>query len=727
MTKNYLILALLLIFHTLSAQDRVISRALNDVLTRNITSVATINFDNTLVQVNEDAGTVLLSVTLSESATLDVDAIITYSNDDTNSFNLDTTILSFIDGGDLTQSITLSITDNTAINADYMLIVALENNTGGTLGADSTQQVFVLDNEMHAPIATNTLGINFQTSFEVDGAEIVTHDANSQRLFVSNAGGNKIEIIDFSDPTSLSLIASIDMSSFGEEVTSVAAFDGVIAVASKGADQADGNLVFMDIDGMILSNVTVGSLPDMVTFSPDGSKVIVACEGEPNVDYTIDPEGSIGIIDMTSGAAAVTQTSVTLLDFNSFDANEAALKSAGVRIFGPGASVSQDLEPEYITISADGTKAYVSLQENNAFATINLDDTPSISSVVPFGYKDHSLAENALDATNRLDFVFMSTWNTLGMYQPDAISTFKSGNTNYLVTANEGDSRDYDGFSEETRVKDLILDPTAYPNASFLQEDETLGRLKTTDASGDIDNDGDIDQIYSYGGRSFSIFNADTGQLVFDSGDLIERILKEDPIYGSIFNTTDDENAFKNRSDDKGPEPEAVVIKEINNIIYAFIGLERIGGFMVFDITDPTAPIFDSYSNNRDTTLDIENPAGDLAPEGLIYVAPADNATDQGLIVIANETSSTISVYMLDNDTLSVGAFAKAEDTITIHPNPVNDFLFFSEKTGYKLFDLMGRFIQEASNATQVDMSNLTRGMYLLQFTNGTTKKVIVK
>ena len=248
----------------------------------------------------------------------------------------------------------------------------------------------------------------------------------------------------------------------------------------------------------------------MLTFTPDGTKVLVANEGEPNDDYDIDPEGTISIIDLTNGVENITQNDVTSLNFNDFDASQETLAASGVRIFGPGASVSQDLEPEYITITEDSTTAYVSLQENNAYAIVDIE-TSTITAIEPYGFKDHSLTENAFDASNRIDFIFMSSWNTLGMYQPDAIANYDVNGTNYIVMANEGDARDYDGFSEEDRVGDLDLDPTAYPNADIIQLDENLGRLTVSTAIGDTDGDGDIDQIYSYGARSFSILDTTTG------------------------------------------------------------------------------------------------------------------------------------------------------------------------------------------------------------------------
>lgn len=686
-----------------------------------------VSFDEELTQANENDGTVTIPVSIDVSANVTVDVTVAFTNDLDASYTLDTPTLTYTQGGPTTQNVILTLTDNTDGNQDDLISLALENIVGGQEGENTLHNLYVIDDELQAPTATDALGMSFATNIEVNGAEIVTHDINSSRLYVSNAGDNTVEIIDFTDPLNMSVISSIDMSAFGAEVTSVNAFDGVVAVAVRAEDQSNGRVVFIDANGAILSDVEVGSLPDMVTFTPDGTKVVVANEGEPNDDYTIDPEGSIGIIDVSGGAAAITQADVTILDFNAGDGFEDDLNDIGVRIFGPGASTSQDLEPEFITISEDSETAYVSLQENNAYFTIDLT-VPEIVEIAPYGLKDHSQEENALDASNRLDFVFMSTWNVVGMYQPDAIANYTVDGTNYLVIANEGDARDYDGYSEEVRIDDLNLDPDAYPNADILQIDENLGRLRTTNATGDFDNDGDIDLIHIYGGRSFSIINTDTDEIVFDSGDLLERITKEDPIYGAIFNTTDDENSFKNRSDDKGPEPEAVIVKLIAEQWYAFIGLERIGGIAVFNVTDPANPVFETYVNNRDTTLDIENPEGDLAPEGVIYIAPENNATETGLIVVANEVSSTISIYMLENDTLSTEEFTAEEDTIKVYPNPAsNGNLFFSKESGYEMYDIIGRKVASSPMANQVNIDAMSTGMYIIKFSNGTSQKVIIK
>lgn len=719
--KQYYLFFLLLVGSSVSN-----ARSLDRMSPYEAQLTPTISFDEERTQINESAGATELFISISESAAVTADVIISFSNGDQSLYSIDQSI-AFSSGGATTAAITFTPEDNAYPTTDYVVALQLVNINGATLGDIETHLVYVLDNESHAPEATNDLAMTFSNNITLNGGEIVTHDIDSQRLFVSNATNTAVEIIDFSDPTAMTVIASVTLDSFGEAVTSVSAYQGVIAVAVKGEAQSNGRIVFITTEGIVISDVEVGSLPDMVTFTSDGLKILVANEGEPNNDYTIDPEGSISIIDSTNGIENITQENVTTLNFNAFDALEETLKTNGVRIYGPNATVSQDLEPEYISVSTNNDLAYVSLQENNAYAIIDIANL-EITAVIPFGFKDHSLPINAFDASNSIDFIHMSTWNILGMYQPDAIATYRINNVEYIITANEGDARDYDGFSEEKRIRELNLDPTVYPDAAVLQRNNILGRLQATTAMGDTDGDGDIDQVYSYGGRSFSIFNAATGNLIYDSGDKLERIIAEDPVYGNIFNTTNDENNFKNRSDDKGPEPEAVVLAAIGDQWYAFIGLERVGGVAVFNITDPTQPTFETYVNNRDTTTDLENPSGDLAPEGIIYIKPEDNATGMGLVVVANEVSGTVAVYTLGNDVLSTEEFNTATTAISIYPNPVvNGTLFFSKKTDYSVVDLLGRVLTSGEEATSVSLETLTDGIYIINLDDGSSQKVIKK
>jgi Ca2+-binding RTX toxin-like protein len=470
------------------------------------------------------------------------------------------------------------------------------------------------------------------------GAEIPAFDPLTQRTFVVSGTGI-LDILDTSNPTVPTQVGSIDVSRFGS-ANSVAVKNGIVAVAIGGTNpQAPGTVAFYDVDGNFLNAVTVGALPDMLTFTPDGSKILTANEGEPssyNQTDSVDPEGSVSIIDLSKGVLNLSQSDVTTADFRAFNSQKDALIAQGVRIFGPNATVAQDLEPEYITVSSDSKTAWITLQENNAIAILDLE-SGQITDIKPLGYKDHSLSGNGLDASDRdgpsnTGRINIQNWPVLGMYQPDAIASFSINGQTYLITANEGDARDYTGFVEEARVGSLTLDPTAFPNAADLRANAALGRLTVTNTLGDSDRDSDFDQLYVFGARSFSIWTAE-GNLVFDSGDQLEQITAVQ--VPASFNSNGTPATFDTRSDNKGPEPEGIVTGTIGDRTYAFIGLERTGGVMVFDVTIPTSPAFVQY---------ITTP-GDASPEGLVFVASDQSPTGKPLLIVSNEVSFTTTIY----------------------------------------------------------------------------------
>jgi hypothetical protein len=909
-------------------------------------------------------------------------------------------------------------------------------------------------------------------------SEIVAHDPETQRLFVVNANAAKLDVFNISTPTKPKLLNTIDIKPFGSVANSVAIRDGYAAVAVEGVLKTDpGSVVFIRTSNLkAVAQVTVGSLPDMVTFSPDGRYVITANEGEPSSDYKVDPEGSVSVIDVSRGVKNVRQSDVRTTGFGTFD--KQTLLDAGIRIFGPNATVAQDIEPEYVSVSADSKTAYVTLQENNAIAVVDLA-TATVTKLLPLGYKDHNridaeaevysfdpaempaigttlagqelnlggfsglafegidpvtgyynfvshtdrgpnaepnaagrpfllpdftpevirfqlnpqsgdlaireriklqsapgvpltgisnlqitggngntkyndelpvdllnqplpldplgadlegiafaadgsfwmcdeyrpalyhfasngvmidrlvpagtaaaaglpegtfgrevlpsvlaqrrqnrgfealaidngkiyafaqspvrnpetltnaqltamknvrliefdpatektrqfiyvmdntnlgaapntpadkigdmatfgngeflvlerdddkistdeagkvekkvyrfnlngataitndgligetgktvdqltttemlangirpifkslhvdLATTAyndvdkveglaiidpwtvaavndndfgvaqitvapdgtftrnytpepvtlgiidvrmqgLDASDQDTKVNIRPWPVKGMYLPDGIASFKVDGQEYLITANEGDAREYifqneagqnvNAFVEALRVSSgsVVLDSALFPNAALLKRAENLGRLNITSTLGRNPENGRYKELYAFGTRSFSIWKPD-GTQVFDSGEELERITSGTP--NSVFNASNSNNTFDNRSDDKGPEPEAVVTGTVFGRQYAFIGLERIGGIMVYDLTNPTAPKFVEYVNNRDFSVVIGDDlrvAGDLGPEGLILIDASKSPNGKPLLVVANEISGTTTIY----------------------------------------------------------------------------------
>lgn len=971
---------------------------------------------------------------------------------------------------------------------------------------------------------------------EEGSAETVAYDIANQQAFFTNSATNSFTIVDISTPVNPTLVTTVDLSTYGAGPNSIAIYGDIVAVAVE-ADpkQNPGKVVFFDLDGGYQNQVTAGSLPDMLTFTPDGMKVLVANEGEPSDDYTNDPEGTVTVVDLSGGVMAA---SVTTINFNGYNDKKASLQNKGIRIFGNNgaATVSEDLEPEFITVLEDGSKAYVNCQENNALVVVNLLDN-SILDILPLGYKNHLLgipsvtsyvvnelvanwpelgtpvydggqpavslggfsglfydavnstatdyvfyavpdrgpngstvakadvtpspsqnlrpfklpnyqgriakftlnkttgdvtlddqimltrkdgttpitgkgnipgfdevpvtftdgataytnadyiyesseeyhelpydayggdfegvlidkdgnfwmcdeyrpamykfdttgklieryvpsgtsllgttqqavgtygaetlpavyskrranrgfeaiaydevnhviyafiqsplynpssvtknnsdvirilavnadtgapvgeyvyvlernkdagyassrvdkigdavyagngkflvierdsegpmvafgkkyifeidinfATNILgnglyngkeleelsadeivsegiqiahktkvlnlpsigyqgsdkaegiallpnneiaiindndfglagagitdnsvlgiiafannygfDASNKDDAINITPHPTLGMFMPDAISSYSADGVNYIVTANEGDSRDYDGYSEEERVKSLSLNASYYPNASALQENTNLGRLKTTTATGDYNNDGKIEQIYSYGTRSFSIFD-EYGNLVFDSADEFgQKIALEEPL---LFN--EDEGGLDDRSDDKGGEPEAVAIGIINGKTFAFIALERQSSILMYDITDPNHVEFITYyKENR--------MSGDVAPEIIKFVSESDSPNSKNLLLVGYEVSGSMAVIQIDDTVLSISNEV-AENDFRIYPNPVvGANLKFNKILSGVIYNVNGQEVKRFEQETSLNVSQLTSGIYIIK------------
>jgi DNA-binding beta-propeller fold protein YncE len=454
---------------------------------------------------------------------------------------------------------------------------------------------------------------------DAGAAEISAYDLKTKRLFVVNneAKENRIDVLDFQNPTQPVVIAKIPTAPYGGFVNSVSVNNGLLAAAIESVNKQDAGkvVVFNTTTYAEVKSITVGSLPDMVTFSPDGNYILSANEGEPSANYTNDPAGTVSIISVKDNYA------VTTLDFSGFASLQATLQAQGLRVFGLNATFAKDMEPEYIAVSPDSKTAWVTLQENNAIAKIDIA-SKTITTIYPLGFKDYNQDANAIDVSDKDNAVAsFKKWKVKGMYQPDAIAVLNTGGIPYLFTANEGDVREYDAFNEAKRVSALTLDPTAFPDAATLKADAQLGRLNVTTTLGDANKDGKYEELYSFGARSFSVWNGNNGSLVYDSKNDVENRVKTAALY-------DD-----GRSDDKGVEPEGIALGEVGKKQLAFVGLERADAVAIYDISNPASPVFLQILSTGD------------APEGVLFIPAKDSPIQQSLLVVSSENDGVIKVY----------------------------------------------------------------------------------
>ncbi|GAA1724832.1 choice-of-anchor I family protein [Microbacterium paludicola] len=541
-----------------------------------------------------------------------------------------------------------------------------------------------------APFTLSPTG-TFETGLFDEGAsEIVQH--YGERLFSVNAAAGTVFVIDASDPANPTQL--FELGAEGAVANSVAIREdglGVVALEDSGDKTLPGRVLFFDAnadsaDGAVLGTVAVGSLPDMVTVSPDGAYAVVANEGEPADDFSTDPEGTISVIALPETIANPGQDAVATADFHAFEGD--ALPE-GVRTFGPtphgdDLPVSRNLEPEYVTVS--GTTAYVTLQEANSLAVVDLT-TATVTDILPLGTKDY--AEVGIDASDRdpedAPTVNIAKYPGLhGMYMPDGIASYEANGQTFLVTANEGDVREWGDYVDAARVKDLGDDNEdtdaegdiygygpVCAELEPLVEDDKLGRLDVSIEDGFDEAQGCYSELYTYGGRSFSVWTT-TGDLVFDSGAAFEEITSG--IDGVVFNAGHDDNEAESRSDAKGVEPENLTIGEVNGRPYAFIGLERLSGVMVYDLTDPAAPAYVSYVDNRDFSVNLAdevealeeagaseaeiaalvNSAGDLGPEGLDFIPAEESPTGKPMLAVGNEVTGSTTLWTIEDGTTEV-------------------------------------------------------------------------
>lgn len=481
-------------------------------------------------------------------------------------------------------------------------------------------------------------------------AEIVKYNKDNEKFYVINGKAQTIDVVDLSGLYSTEVqnlqkeksiniadVVNSDSFQYGDLTSiDINTDKKIIAAAVQEADYTkNGRIVVMNYDGEVQETFEAGVQPDMVKISADGKYILTADEAEPRqgLENGVDPEGSVTIVNFDT----------KVVNKVKFDDTSVIDEDVHIRNGGTIADAVRDLEPEYLALNKDASKAYVTLQENNAVAAVDVT-TGKVLSVKSLGYKDHSLKGNGLDAA-RNDKIEIKQLPILGAYMPDSIAQTEIGGVEYLLTANEGDATEWEEFvniNDFKKVKDSInLDTSLFKGFTNEEAEAAFQEMKD---SGDYDKlevltDRGTDAIYTLGGRSFSIWKADTMELVYDSGSDFEDITAAQ--YPDVFNWSNDDDVFEKRSAKKGPEPEDVKVGQIGNDLYAFIGLERIGGYMTYNISNPSSPTFANYLNTRDFSSAV---SGDVAPEGLEFIEAEDSPTGRPLVLVGNEVSGTVSV-----------------------------------------------------------------------------------
>ncbi len=485
-------------------------------------------------------------------------------------------------------------------------------------------------------IQAQTVG-TFETGrFNTDAAAGLAYDPANARLYSLNRAARQIDLLTLTRDLKLQVGAPIELTAHttGDPARIARAPIG-LAVSVRNRDVAKpGEVLLFDNSGDLRTRLSVGPGPIGMAFSPDGATLAVANAGDADDDYANDPEGSLSLIDVATGTARVVR----------FDNILTPILDPTVHLASPlDTPVANDLAPRHVTINATGELAFVTLTENNAIAVVDIA-TATVTRIFGAGFQDYQ--DLYIDASDTDKKVRLRHAPLYALRQPSAVAAFRQFGQSYIVVANQGRPRHRQGYSELARISELTLDRATFGDAvDALQANDGIGRLQVTTARGDIDADGDFDELYAFGGRSFSVFNI-TGALIFDSGDEFARILSG--AFPAWFNSDGQQSSRDARSDERGVEPAAVAVGRIGSRTLGFIGLRRMGGVMVYDLTEPRTPRFLEYMYNADPKGDpVAGTAGDVGTADVLMIPATDSPNGLPLLAVANAVSGTVTVYAL--------------------------------------------------------------------------------
>nr|WP_298147691.1 hypothetical protein [uncultured Pseudomonas sp.] len=403
----------------------------------------------------------------------------------------------------------------------------------------------------------------YQSGFPL-GSEIVSVQASSMRVAVSNSVEGLVEILQLDPTTGLQRLARHTLVDQGMgEITSVAwhPHENIFAACIRDNDGLKNGRVELRsaADGTLLKSLEVGVWPDSVAFSPAGDYLLVANEGEAYVhdgQGFRSGDGAISLIDLREGVMQARHRLIALPDLAGLaGATQAEHQRLLERVIDgeelkvPFGTSPEHIEPEYVAFSPDGTRAYVSLQENNAVAVVDMA-RGELSKVFGLGTVRHAadvLADGRYEPNAEL----------FALREPDALAVSADGR--YLVTADEGDS------------------------------DPKIAKIAAGLPSG--------------GGRTISVFDSISGELLGDTAGQLDDMAAKAGVYPDL------------RSPNKGSEPEGVVSFDAFGKRLAVASLERADALALIDLDRPAQP-------KVLQVLGVGEGAGsgNLAPEGLAHV-----------------------------------------------------------------------------------------------------------
>jgi hypothetical protein len=564
----------------------------------------------------------------------------------------------------------------------------------------------------------------FQTkSFNTQAIYAHAYEPLSKRVFVLNRGANQMNILDLSDLNKVRFVRQISLTQVGARPNDVAVIGNIVAVISENnLKQANGRVAFFDTTGTFLNQLTVGPEPTALKFANGGTHLIITNQGSPSQDYFTDPPGSISVVAIF-GTNPLQLNSTNVFSIN-FERLDTVAYDNRLRIFNNANQLpSIDIEPLQIGPVENTNLAAITLGTNNGLALIDYFNG-TLDTVYGLGLKDNGLPNQGFDGSVVGNITIQPYSKIYSLYNPVGMASLLHNGASYFLTANQGLPRRYMAYDEVDSLKNIPLNPGAFPNRNTLVRDSVLGWLEVSKELGKAQNGFIHDSAVAFGGRSFSVWN-DSAQLIWDSGDDFEQTIAA--LNAANFNASAVSNTSrKSQSVKQGPQPNSIAIGTVNGNRYAFITLKQMGGFFIYNLNDPTNPVFEQYISDRNFLVPAnDTAAGDLGPEKITFVPAGDSPTGIALLLLSNSVSGSFSVYQVGQ---GIGLPSFENSGITqVWPNPSNGVYHTNQPQKFKVYNQSGSLIKEFKKHEEIDISEAPAGFYLITTASGRALKVIKK